>query len=115
MSIIFFVCDISRLYLGAVSMIMKGRGVWKSYGVGCLGEESVWDFQRGCHRLGFLWGTGFVCEGEEGEVVAWGECSLIQCLGVFVPFVIDITVGLTGLNQTVSPGNPGKVIPGISS
>ncbi|MFA7542747.1 MAG: hypothetical protein WCY84_00095 [Candidatus Cloacimonadaceae bacterium] len=39
-----------------------------------------------------------VCE-EEGGAVAWGECSLIQCLGVFVPFVIDITVGPIELNQ----------------
>lgn len=42
-----------------------------------------------------------VCEGEDGEAVAWGECSLIQCLGVFVPFVIDITVGPIELTQMV--------------
>lgn len=41
-----------------------------------------------------------VCEDESGAV-AWGECSLIQCLGVFVPFVIDITVGPIELNQMV--------------
>lgn len=56
-----------------------------------------------------------VCEGEDGEVTAWGECSLIQCLGVFVPFVTDITVGLTGLTQAVSPGNQGKMSPEIFS
>ncbi|MDD3535710.1 MAG: hypothetical protein PHC50_07360 [Candidatus Cloacimonetes bacterium] len=39
-----------------------------------------------------------VCEEETGAV-AWAECSLIQCLGVFVPFVIDITVGPIELNQ----------------
>lgn len=38
----------------------------------------------------------------EGGSVAWEDASLVQCLEVIVPFVIDITVGPIELNQAVA-------------
>lgn len=43
-----------------------------------------------------------VHESEGGGSVAWEDASLVQCLEVVVPFVIDITVGPIELNQAVA-------------
>ena len=45
-------------------------------------------------------------EGDPIEPKPWGECTLEECLGVIVPFFIDITVGpidLARVMQAIQP------------